>query len=671
MASSSSSSLSIELVHPPQQPQPSFLPRPGSSSSFTTSHTYLEFLSCLQTDQVMPIHKINDVVIPTLIHNLSKCNPLLCSPESEHPSPLKATYEKICTDLSNIKGTLGRLKEWEHRLNTLTKKMMFYDWEAAFCTEGTNSVEALQTAIPRIDEMISEVKSHISLPLETSLEAQYSDISHLSTPENAVSFLKWCRDFQENDAFVNFEERYNRLDIQQQNFLLYFSFFPENTQIRKKVPTYLWMGEGETHTSGAEDLVDVADRLLKVLIANRFIEPVDEKEDIGDFNVCSINPDTRSALLTIAHRKGFFEFDPDGNPTADSLRAWMVKSQEGSLRHSSMTSDNNDNFVTLFNINENILDFPDSWLSKKKNISVIHVGNWSSSSTGKYIEAESSDFLRYLGDAKHLRCLSLNGITGIAKLPNSISKLEYLTILDLKSCRDLENLPRQIGMLKRLTHLDLSDCPLLDKMPKGLASLSELRVLKGFIINRPRKHINQCTLGDLVKLEKLRKLSLYADKETTGENGELNCISEFRSLTILTISWTAPIPSKSKPNKKFNATSVASPLLPIGLHKLDLRGWPLSSMPSWIKPSELNSLEKLYIRGGRLATMVCELPQWKVKILRLKFLKELSLDWKEVHTFFPRLVYLEKVYCPRLSSFRFEGVSRVRRFEIGSTSGRS
>ncbi|KAH7863639.1 hypothetical protein Vadar_020223 [Vaccinium darrowii] len=664
---SSSSSLSTE-----QQPRPPFRLKPSSSSSFTPSRLCLEFLSCLQTDQVMQIHKINDVVIPTLIHNLSNCNPLRCSSENGHRSPLQATYDKINGDLSDIKDTLERLKEWEDRLNTLTKKLMLFDWEAAaICTEGTNSVEVLQTAIPEIHEMVSGLKSHISLPLETCLPPKSSDISLLPIPKNAVSILKWSENFAETDAFVNFKERYDSLSFQQQESLLYFSFFPDNSQIRKKVLTYFWIGEGGViQPTGTGDSEEIADQLFKDLSTKGFIEPVEEK-DIGDFNVCSIKPDVRSALLTIAHTKGFLGFDSDGNPTANSCRAYLEKTDEGSLQHLSKFS-NHDKLRTLFNINENCLEFPSSWLSKTKNISVIHLGNWSSSSTDKYIEAENPNFLEDLRDVKLLRCLSLNGVSGITKLPDSISTSENLDILDLKSCRHLEKLPRKIGLLKKLTHMDMSGCYLLDEMPEGIAFLSELRVLKGFIIGRSRKKgsSKQCTLSDLAKLEKLRKLSLYADKETTGESGELNCLSEFRSLQILAISWIVPVPPKSKPNKKLKPTSVASPSLPTSLEKLDLRCWPSPTMPSWIKPWELNSLKKLYIRGGKLSGMqitqpkVCDSAQWTVKILRFKFLRELRMDWKDVGTLFPSLVYIEKVDCPELSSFPVEGVWRSK---TGST----
>ncbi|KAL7164526.1 hypothetical protein ACSBR2_040432 [Camellia fascicularis] len=109
---------------------------------------------------------------------------------------------------------------------------------------------------------------------------------------------------------------------------------------------------------------------------------------------------------------------------------------------------------------------------------------------------------------KQLRFLSLRGISLITELPQFISQVTNLKILDLKACHNLEVVPDWIGLLKSLTHLDVSECYFLDHMPEGLGSLSELQVLKGFIIS-DSKDKSSCTINDLTKLPKLRKLSIY------------------------------------------------------------------------------------------------------------------------------------------------------------------
>lgn len=105
------------------------------------------------------------------------------------------------------------------------------------------------------------------------------------------------------------------------------------------------------------------------------------------------------------------------------------------------------------------------------------------------------------------------------------------------------------------------------------------------------------------------------------------------------------------------------------LEKLDLKSFPTASTPKWLTPSNLPSLEKLYIRGGKFSDLgqyqdldVNEMERdstkkhtWNVKVLRLKYLSELEMDWTEMQELVPELTYLEKVNCPKLSFFPCDG----------------
>ena len=97
---------------------------------------------------------------------------------------------------------------------------------------------------------------------------------------------------------------------------------------------------------------------------------------------------------------------------------------------------------------------------------------------------ESTEFLNGLTSSKEL---SLQGISLITELPNSIGKHNNLLILDLRECHNLKVLPKEIAQLMNLGYLDLSDCYLLACMPKGQWKLVELQVLKGFVISNPQK----------------------------------------------------------------------------------------------------------------------------------------------------------------------------------------
>ncbi|KAL7164150.1 hypothetical protein ACSBR2_040125 [Camellia fascicularis] len=177
------------------------------------------------------------------------------------------------------------------------------------------------------------------------------------------------------------------------------------------------------------------------------------------------------------------------------------------------------------------------------------------------------------------------------ELPQFISQLTDLKILDLKACHNLEVVPDWIGLLENLTHLDISECYILDHMPKGLGALSNLQVLKGFII-ADSKDKKSCTINDLTKLPKLRKLSISTK----------------------------------------------------------LEGFPEIDTPRWLWSGNLKNLKKLYIRRGLLCNLD-KIVATTVEMLQLKYLSNLEMPWKDIMMLFPNLIYLEKVECPDLNSF--------------------
>ncbi|XP_076893751.1 uncharacterized protein LOC143545824 [Bidens hawaiensis] len=109
----------------------------------------------------------------------------------------------------------------------------------------------------------------------------------------------------------------------------------------------------------------------------------------------------------------------------------------------------------------------------------------------------------------------------------------------------------------------------------------------------------------------------------------------------------------------FNTSSLGS-----RLEKLDLKCFPRRERdaPNWVTASKFKGLKKLYIRGGNFSDLgqydqilepdESQPPEtWNVEILRLKYLDELNMEWRELQTLFPKLKSLEKVKCPRLTLF--------------------
>ncbi|CAL5409724.1 unnamed protein product [Camellia sinensis] len=281
-----------------------------------------------------------------------------------------------------------------------------------------------------------------------------------------------------------------------------------------------------------------ANEFFKKLIEKGFIQPVYKKRSVG-VDICKMHPFVRSMVVKLAKKAKFFNFDDKGNATEDysgSLRACL--NGKGLKNFEEL-----DKLHTLFNVNEAILDFKPEWFSKMKNLNVLYLGRWQTSPT-HHIEVEDTAALKIknanvldgLEDIRHLRFLSLQGISRVTELPESISKLSNLMILDIRACHNLEIIPNGMGLLKNLTHLDMSECYLLDQMPKGLSLLSKLQVLSGFVVGDSESK-NSCTLEDLRKLPELRKLSIHTGHDAFPLDRDLRALNQFKKLTKLTIAW--------------------------------------------------------------------------------------------------------------------------------------
>ncbi|KAH0983738.1 hypothetical protein GBA52_010915 [Prunus armeniaca] len=170
-------------------------------------------------------------------------------------------------------------------------------------------------------------------------------------------------------------------------------------------------------------------------------------------------------------------------------------------------------------------------------------------------------------------------------------------------------------------------CLVFDQNPTSPANL----------INTPSR------LGDLAKLKKLRRLSIYIGNEAVMHDNEFETLKEISSLRRLKISWTV-VSSELKEKISLQSRDFS---LPPDLEKLDLQGIPLKEVPSWLNPTQLKNLKKLYIRGGELCSLdhagketVTEC-KWRVEILRLKYLSNMKIELPKVEDQFPHLLYLE------------------------------
>ncbi|CAK9176779.1 unnamed protein product [Ilex paraguariensis] len=597
----------------------------------------------------------------------------------------------ISSDLEHIKVVSEKLEEYKGRVNEQVEDALK---KFEKLKEGGKEKD-----LRELKKVVTKLK--LKVPSKYKIDAekdphgnhQSSDATR-SKGDIPQEVLDKMPQLYKANMFVNSLEfqdllsRYRGLTIELKLCLLCFSVFPEDAIIKKRLMVYWWIGEGfvppikrtgegiENQKTAEEYGKEFFDKLMEL----GFIEPVNNKGSLI-IGSCKMHPFIRSVVVILAEKAKFFDFDLKGYPTVEFLSSYRAcLSGKGLVYIAEL-----EKLHMLFNVKEANLELKAEWLLKMSNVNVLYLGRWQASAT-QHVEVEDAKFLEGLENMKHLRFFSLQGISGITELPESISKLKYLTILDLRACHSLEVIPEGIGLLENLTHLDMSECYLLEHMPKKLARLTKLRVLKGFVVGDMQgKH--SCTLDDLAKLPRLRKLSIYSGMKNFPTDSHVSALQQLQALLKLTIAWGGgalqgkaegkpregkkkdgglrATPKKQQVRKALRqANAFKLPTLPSQLEKLDLKCYPEKVTPGWLNPANLKGLKKLYIRGGKFYDLGqfqdlddswdadCLVKDtWKVEQLRLKYLSELEMDWRELRELFPNLIYLEKVKCPKLSFF--------------------
>nr|GLL34795.1 uncharacterized protein LOC109155566 isoform X2 [Ipomoea trifida] len=198
--------------------------------------------------------------------------------------------------------------------------------------------------------------------------------------------------------------------------------------------------------------------------------------------------------------------------------------------------------LAIINVTQKYLDMDHEPFGKMKNLRTLHLGRWRDSLPVPHIEVENDRIFEALFHvAKHLKYLSLRGISRITTLPSTISKCCNLQILDLKACYNLETLPPEIASLYKLTHLDVSECYLLQNtnLWSLVQNLQHLQTLKGLKVDQS----NLNSLPALAAADTLRKLSIILTTPTFN----LDLLTTLTNLCILTITWRITTVEKPTP----------------------------------------------------------------------------------------------------------------------------
>ncbi|KAJ8628429.1 hypothetical protein MRB53_021736 [Persea americana] len=545
------------------------------------------------------------------------------------------SYEK------NAKARLGKLTREAHQA---------YEDQETDQSKGTPA-DIQEKMKEKVNEM-KELKEDVELCLKYVLK-ETDESKDSSSKVDRYESQEWkemdkeLEKMLENAAEGDKGEDFDRLPQTFRNCLLCLSIFPVGSEISKRVLIYWWIGEGFVSPTQQKSAEQVGEDYFKQFLDSEFIHPVYHKRS-GSIVKCRTHPWIHWMLISKAKESNFFNFDERGTPTSSPSKGHRACLTTNLDDVKEPPYEPDEKLVLLFNINVKYLNLEMEHFSRMKKIVVLQLGRWHASDK-HHIEMDDQ-VLEKLCSLINLRYLSLRGISVIETIPKSIGKLQHLQVLDLRGCQNLKNLTDGITKLRRLTHFDVSECYMLESMPEGLSSLSELLVLKGFVMSERKK---TGRLTDLINLVNLKKLSItigsQVKKNITNQFGELE---KMKSISSFTVIWS-DLPENTPGYKPHPVHSLK---FPPNLEKLDLRFYPINEMPEWLGPKippQLQNLKQLYIRGGKLGeehdgkreTLVLKHsaeaihPKLDIKVLRLKFLQKLKLKWSEIEL--PSLDYFE------------------------------
>ncbi|KAH0939310.1 hypothetical protein HID58_006771, partial [Brassica napus] len=409
-------------------------------------------------------------------------------------------------------------------------------------------------------------------------------------------------------VFRQVKEKFIELRIDRKICMLSFAVFPENQEVNRTMLMYWWIGEGILPDGIKPE--DAVKDILKEFMEKKLIEPVENKRKVEP-NCYKMTPFVHSSVVLISEEIGLFSMYQKGKKPrmkhSDLKKVCLVEESSSQPEAKAKKMPAGD-IETVFNVSERFPDFAFKWFSEDQ-----------SSGKKKFSSLSKTAY-------KMLKVFYLGRWERTANRHIEVENPELM-----KACYNLEKLPDKIDSLKALTYLDITDCYMIDRMPKRLSWLDNLEVLKGFVVSDATDVETFCLLSELKHLKKLRKLSI-------------------------TINKGGP-----KPHKAPKKAAVPSHL-PEKLMKLDLQCFPDAELPTLLEPGKLRTLEKLYIKGGTKLTgfgkSVPEEPtECSVKVLRLKFLPRLKVEWRELRElYFPKLEFLDKYQCPQVSFCPCDGI---------------
>ncbi|CAL9129552.1 unnamed protein product [Musa textilis] len=462
-------------------------------------------------------------VVSRLMKRLEEAKGLVPDPEGASSRDVPTKFDEIKEKMENLRKVLWKFKgKEETAMDKLAHVFRHVDELVRLAPSETES--QLQQFNSKLDEIVKNIDFKIADLEAKPMDSSGEQDSNAEEEEEEENF-PLERQIQESPAWAHLVLVVDSFETQLKLCLFCLTVFPANAVLKKRLLIHWWMGEGIAKSS--ED----GKKCFDQLVSKGLIITI-KKKHCDKVHYFSIQSWIRWLLITVAKSNAFLEYDQDGRPSNDYSRSRRACLR---LQKPPIGDDAEHRLLTVYNVNKRNVEFEPTWLVNKGEMTTMQLGRWKDLDQKHHIEVKNDEFLKGLDNCKSLRYMSLRGVSRVETLPDSIGKLSKLVVLDLRACHNLEKLPEAIGSAKKLQYLDVSDCFLLDKMPKSIDNLSDLEVLKGFLLISDPSDEHVCHLDHLAKLTKLRKLSITIGSRIAEK--ELEKVGELKTLTTLVITW--------------------------------------------------------------------------------------------------------------------------------------
>ncbi|PPD81396.1 hypothetical protein GOBAR_DD21668 [Gossypium barbadense] len=626
--------------------------------------------------------------------------PKLSSPATGAGDPMPkdetSDLDKACNELKYLIDEFKKLQVYETNLSdplvTIEKNV---DDILGDLNANPDNVEWETTKdnLKVLRSNMTKVKAQLPLLHQTSSSTEARRLLATTSREEASKLPSpYQADgiFEKGSFFKEFQHRYETLGIREKLCLLCFAIFPENAEVSERLLRFWWEGERLRLTSESD--TKTVNEILDEFVEPGFIQPVYKRS--GSKGSCyKMHPIVRCLIVRLAKQANFFYYDSKGYPNMEffkSKKICLVKSEGPSWWSKDVLAFKKAREQAQQGNDKKQAEAGTMTEEKKKQ--------------DQELEEQERQEVFFTKNA-NLRILDLKACHTLEELPKEVGLLKMLSYLDLSECYLLDWIPTDLSKLSKLKVLkgfvisSNSPCTLTH-----LTTLSELEKLSISIHNVKFSIKEEESIKYFSEFKSLTKLKIAwgaggtkksldkaihpEDKNKTSEASKLGptakVLEKYLKLPFLGSSKSVPekgnvavvattakagqdkngdnakkqksgavVQSNVHANNKDQGGRSPKPVLQseLKLEKLDIRCYPDKEPPKWLVPKTLTRLKRLYFRGGEVShiPVANRHEKWNVEILRLKYLINIKMDWKQVQKQFPELKLLEKVNCPQIT----------------------